>query len=51
MHQKIKLYVSVNQAIIGSNNGLSDWHQAIIWTNAVLLSVRPAGTNFNEALL
>ena len=31
------VYASVNQAIIGSDNGLSPvWCQAIIWTNACL---------------
>ena len=33
----------------GSGNGLSPVrHQAITWTNAVLLSIRPTGTNFSE---
>ena len=35
--------------IIGSDNGLSPGrHQAIIWTNAGLLSIELLGTNFNE---
>ena len=35
--------------IIGSDNGLSlGCHQAIIWTNAVILSTEPLGTNFIE---
>ena len=35
--------------IIGSDNGLSPGRrQAIIWTNAVILFIRPLGTNFNE---
>ena len=36
--------------IIGSDNGLSPGrHQAIIWTNAVMLLIeRPLGTNFSE---
>ena len=35
--------------IIGSENGLSpDRRQAIIWTNAGLLSIRPLRTNFSE---
>ena len=34
---------------IGSDNGLSPcWRQAIIWTNAGILLIRPIGTNFNE---
>ena len=38
--------------IIGSDNGLSPrWHQAIIWTNAAILSIRPKGTYFSEILI
>ena len=38
--------------IIGSENGLSPGRrQAIIWTNAVILLIRPLGTNFNEMLI
>ena len=38
--------------IIGSDNGLSPgWRQAIIWTNAGILLIRPLGTNFNEMLI
>ena len=38
--------------IIGSNNGLSpDRRQAIIWTNAGLLLIRPLGTNFSKILI
>ena len=37
---------------IGSDNGLSpDRRQAIIWTNAGILLIRPLGTNFNEMLI
>ena len=37
------------QTIIGSDNGLSPGRrQAIIQTNAGILSVGPLGTNFNE---
>ena len=37
---------------IGSNNGLSPGqHQAIIWTNAGILLIRPFGTNFSEILI
>ena len=35
--------------IIGSDNGLSPGRrQAIIWTNASILSIGPLGTNFSE---
>ena len=38
--------------IIVSDNGLSpDLCQAIIWTNAGILSIGPVGTNFSEILL
>ena len=38
--------------IIGSDNGLSPgWCQAIIWTNAGILLIRPLGTNFSEILI
>ena len=38
--------------IIGSDNGLSPGRrQAIIWTNAGIMLIRPLGTNFNEILL
>ena len=38
--------------IIGSDNGLSPGQrQAIIWTNAGILLIRPLGINFNEILL
>ena len=38
--------------IIGPDNGLSPgWRQAIIWTNAGILLIRPLGTNFNEILI
>ena len=38
--------------IIGSYNGLSPGRrQAIIWTNAGILLIRPLGTNFNEMLI
>ena len=37
---------------IGSDNGLSPARrQAIIWTNAGILSIGPLGTNFNENLI
>ena len=38
--------------IIGSNNGISPGRrQAIIWTNAGILLIRPLGTNFSEILI
>ena len=43
--------VLVKHSIIGSDNGLSPVrHQAIIWTNAGLLSIGPLGTYFSEIL-
>ena len=46
-------YISVgNLTVIGSNNGLSpDRRQAIIWTNAAILSIRPLGRNFSEIVI
>ena len=39
-------------AFIGSDNGLSPGRrQAIIWTSAGILLIRPLGTNFNEMLI
>ena len=36
------------QTIIDSDNGLSPgWCQAIIWTSAGILLIRPLGANFN----
>ena len=41
-----------NLTIIGSDNGLSPGRrQAIIKTNAGILSIGPLGTNFNEILI
>ena len=41
-----------NLTIIGPDNGLSPgWRQAIIWTNAGILLIRPWGTNFSEILI
>ena len=38
--------------IIASDNGLSPGqHQAIIWTNAGILLIKPSGTNFSEILI
>ena len=46
-------HISVgNLTIIGSDNGLSpDRRQAIIWTNARLLSIAPLRIYFNENLI
>ena len=42
----------MNRFNIGPNNGLSPIQcQAIIWTNARLLSIGPLGTNFSEILI
>ena len=39
-------------AIIGSDNGLLPGRrQAIIWTSAGILLIRPLGTNFGEILI
>ena len=41
-----------NLTIIGSDNGLSPGrHQAIIWINAGILSIRTLGTKFSEILI
>ena len=41
-----------NPTIIASDNGLSpSRRQAIIWTNVVILLIRPIGTNFSEILI
>ena len=34
-----------------TTNGLSDWRQAIIWTNGGMLLIGPLGTNFSENLI
>ena len=44
-------YVRQKLTIIVSDNGLSPGRrQAIIWTNAVILSIGPLGTNFSKIL-
>ena len=46
------IYASVNRASIGLDNGLSPiWRQAIIQTNAEILSIEPLETHFNEVLI
>ena len=48
-----RIYASVDSSIINSisANGLSPVpRQAIIWTNAGILSIEPLGTNFCESL-
>ena len=48
---KCRIYASVNQVSIGSDNGLSSIrHQSIIWTNAEKLSIGPLVTNYSEIL-
>ena len=48
-HLKKSNRLSVNYAIISSNNGLAPNRcQAITWTNAGFLSMRPLGTNFSK---
>ena len=43
------LHICVKYISIGSDNGLSPvQHQAIIWTNAGLLPIRPLGINFYQ---
>ena len=45
-------YMCRKLTIIGSDNGLSlGGCQAIIWTNAGVLLIRPLGTNFSEILI
>ena len=46
-------HICVSRIInIGSDNGLSPGRrQAIIWTNDVILWIRPLGTNFSEILI
>ena len=47
-----RIYASLNWVTIGSDNGLSPLRrQAIIWTNVVILLIRPLGTNFSEILI
>ena len=49
--KKCKDEASVSQVRICSDDGLSPIRrQAIIWTNAGLLSIGPLGTNFSEIL-
>ena len=46
-------HICVSELIIlGSDNGLSPgWRQAIIWSNAGILSIGTLGTNFSEILI
>ena len=46
-------HICVNKlTIIGSDNGLSPGRrQAIIWTNAEIVLIKPLGTNFSEILI
>ena len=43
-------YFVVNMVDIGSSNSLSFRHQAITWTNAELLLIRPSRTYINQFL-
>ena len=44
-----RIYALVTYVNIGSDNGLSPMRcQAIIWTNADLLSIKPSGINLSE---
>ena len=46
------MYASVDETIIGSDNGLSPGRrQAAIWTSAGILLIAPLGTNFSEVLI
>ena len=48
----VNIYVSVNWVSIGSDNGLLPVRrQAIIWTNAGLLSIGTLQTYFSEILI
>ena len=45
-------YICASKLTIGSDNGLSPGRrQAIIWTNAKILLIRPLGTNCSEILI
>ena len=47
----IYIYASVQHTNITSDDGLAPvWCQAIIWTNAAILSIRHQGTHFSEIL-
>ena len=52
-HWGLVTHICVSKpTIIGSDNGLSPGRrQAIIWTNAGILLIRPLGTNFNEIFI
>ena len=44
-----RIYPSVYYATIGSANDLwPGWHWAVIWTNADILFIGPAGINFSD---
>ena len=51
-HWSRVMHICVSKfTIIGSDNGLSPGqHQAVIWTSAAILSIRPEGTYFSEIL-
>ena len=46
------MHICISKLSIGSDNGLLPGRrQAIIWTNAGILLIRPLGTNFSEILI
>ena len=48
----LRPYASENWIIIDSGNGLTPLRrQAIAWTNAELLSIKPSWTNFGQILI
>ena len=48
----VHIYASLNKAIVGSDNGLAPVRcQAIIWTNAGILLIRPQRIIFSEILI
>ena len=52
-HLPLVSYISVTKLVnIGPDNGSSpDQRQAITWTNAQLMSIKPIGTNSSEILI
>ena len=48
---ELHIYASIQHTNIASEKGLSPvGRQAIFWTNAAILSIRPIGTYFSEML-
>ena len=49
---KWRIYASVQQTNIASDNGLAPARrQAIIWSNAAMLLIRPYGTHFSDTFI